>query len=436
MIRQPYSLTLFIAMLLGPLAALGDSPSIKVKRRTDASEEDLRKQLLKMKDIGLNQAEAARLYASVEELSKKKAEVRPDAGPAFYGKIVSPRGFAGLPWITGVDAAAGREDAEALHALSIQLRDSLMKSTPSGDVRPDAKKVKELLTAERGKSAKAREWKSAHAIPALVQLLQAENASMRRLLIEMLAEVDGKEASAALAQRAIFDLSPEVREMAIQALAKRPAREYWPVLSEGLRYPWPAAADHAAEAIAALNLDVYLTDLVNLLKEPDPSLTFDSDKKSFVREVVRLNHMSNCMVCHAPALSKSELLRGRVPSPGEDPPPLYYRETRGTFIRADITYLRQQFSVVQPVASPGKWPGQQRYDYFVLKRPATAAEVQRLMKSATRPRTDLGVESKLSTYSETYPQRDAVLFALRQMTTANPGNTHDDWARYLKDRRK
>jgi hypothetical protein len=140
------------------------------------------------------------------------------------------------------------------------------------------------------------------------------------------------------------------------------------------------------------------------------------------------------MVCHAPAVSKSELLRGRVPSPGEDPPPLYYRDTRGTFIRADVTYLRQDYSVVQPVPSPGKWPGQQRYDYFILKRPATSAEVSKGAKTGLRPRTDLDDQPKLSTYVETYPQRDAVLFALRELTKANAGTTHDEWQKYLKDR--
>jgi len=43
-------------------------------------------------------------------------------------------------------------------------------------------------------------------------------------------------------------------------------------------------------------------------------------------------------------------------------------------------FLRQDFSVVQPVAKPGKWPGNQRYDYFMRKRPLTAIEFKQFTK--------------------------------------------------------
>ena len=90
------------------------------------------------------------------------------------------------------------------------------------------------------------------------------------LLVEMLADIKGKEASHALAQRALFDLSAEVREKAVQFLATRPTQEYQGFLVEALRYPWPAAADHAAEALVALNLTAVVPDLVQMLKEPPP----------------------------------------------------------------------------------------------------------------------------------------------------------------------
>src|SRR5262249_42339003 len=44
------------------------------------------------------------------------------------------------------------------------------------------------------------------------------------------------------------------------------------------------------------------------------------------------------------------------------------------FVRADVTYLRQDFSVLQSVENESKWPKQQRYDYVVRVRPPTLDE--------------------------------------------------------------
>ena len=49
-------------------------------------------------------------------------------------------------------------------------------------------------------------------------------------------------------------VDPDVRRAAVTALSRRPAREYDDALVAGLRYPWPAVADHAAEALVALDL--------------------------------------------------------------------------------------------------------------------------------------------------------------------------------------
>jgi hypothetical protein len=169
---------------------------------------------------------------------------------------------------------------------------------------------------------------------------------IRLLLVELLSNIKGKEAGAALASRALFDLSSQVRDKAVQALVNRPVSEHRQVLLDGLRYPWPAAADHAGEALVAVKDRDTLPALVGLLNEPGPTLPFtvrikEKDKEKEVlatRELVRINHMSNCMLCHAPYLSKDDPVRGRVPVPGEDPPPLYYAEATGPFIRADTTY--------------------------------------------------------------------------------------------------
>src|SRR5207302_7066026 len=97
--------------------------------------------------------------------------------------------------------------------------------------------------------------------------------------------------------------------------------------------------------------------LIEVLAEPDPSEPFqkEEDGKTVwaVRELVKINHHRNCLLCHAPA--DPGPLRGTpvglVPSPVEPMPPsrstAYYAERNGsTLARADITYLRQDFSLM------------------------------------------------------------------------------------------
>jgi hypothetical protein len=91
-------------------------------------------------------------------------------------------------------------------------------------------------------------------------------------------------------------------------------------------------------------------------------------------------------------------------------------------VRADVVYLRQDFSVMQPVEKTlstdshsqkeDPWPSFQRHDYLVRTRALTAAEVKAWQE---RPAAD------------TYPQREAVLFALRGLTGVDAGSSASDW---------
>jgi hypothetical protein len=87
---------------------------------------------------------------------------------------------------------------------------------------------------------------------------------------------------------------------------------------------------------------------------------------------------------------------------------------------ATVTFLRQDFSVVQPVAAPGKWPGQQRFDYLVRERPLTDAE----LKAFVRLKDD-------KTAAE-FVQKDAILFTLRELTQRDGGRDYAGWADLLK----
>ncbi len=420
--------------------AAGDHPKA-MKRLDTLSDEDLRKELFLAPEIGLDQSTATALYAIIEKTNRLTPAkgVQSDIGVKLYCEHVTTKlkrpDMAAIPWRAGQDCQMGNEAAQRLHVLSTQLRRCLRESAPAGDIRPDPSKLLKTINGTPASATKSgvvpvdafdpKEWKTPEALSTILQLLQAENSPIREMLIELLAKIDGKEASTALAQRALFDLSPAVREKAIKELGSRPAADFQKTLVDGFRWPWAPVAQHAAEAIAALNLKTAVPELIALLDEPDPKSAFvprdAKEKLHFVREVVKINHLSNCMLCHAPSFSKSDLVRGRVPIPNEEPPPLYYAETSGLFVRADITYLRQDFSLMQPVTNAKKWPGSQRFDYLLRTRRANAKEMELLRtigKDGTKPADA--------------PQRQALLFALREVTKLDRGTTSEAWSTLLK----
>ena len=74
---------------------------------------------------------------------------------------------------------------------------------------------------------------------------------------------------------------------------------------------------------------------------------------------------------------------------------------------------------MQHVANPDKWPGWQRFDFLVRTRELPAKEAAALDKCGPHPRWLI------------YPQRDAVLFALRELTGEDLGKGSAEWRRFL-----
>ena len=111
------------------------------------------------------------------------------------------------------------------------------------------------------------------------------------------------------ARRAVFDLSPIVREEAVNALRGRGYEEAREVFLAAMRHPWAPAADHAAEALVALEDEGAVKELTALLELPDPSMPVKQDNKWTVRQLVRVNHLRNCLLCHAPSTETSDLVR-------------------------------------------------------------------------------------------------------------------------------
>src|SRR4029078_13293146 len=106
-------------------------------------------------------------------------------------------------------------------------------------------------------------------------------------------------------------------------------------------------------------------------------------KKTFVvREMVKVNHHRNCLLCHSPGNPNqpaNEVLTAATPIPGEQltPPAQGYGSSRpDILVRIDVTYLRQDFSVFQPLADAAPWPENQRFDFLVRERAIPEAEAK------------------------------------------------------------
>jgi hypothetical protein len=392
-----------------------------IKRLHQLDAEELRKQLQLVPEVALDAV--PNTSANLVTLAARaRLDGEPYPGPAILAR--ERLDLASLPLVTGLESVLGKEPAENLQAMSRKLRRAIESCIPkgSGDPRPDPEQLrKKLLDKDGG-------WLKPEAVRCTRQMLAAENGPVRQIMVEVMARIPDRIATETLAITALTDLAPEVREAAVQALKGRPVEDYRPLLLGGLRYPWNGVVAHAAEALVALDGKEATPHLAKALLEPDPNLpvTFTQGKQKLhvVRELVRVNHLANCVLCHAPSLDSADLVRGAVPIPGQPLPgpattPQYY-ESGDSFVRADITYLRQHFSVMQPVLRSGQWPANQRFDYLVRLRPLT-----------TKKEVEQAEALKLKAIT---PQKELLLRAVKELTGKDPGETPDEWQKLEADR--
>jgi hypothetical protein len=256
--------------------------------------------------------------------------------------------------------------------------------------------------------------------------------TQEQLLAEIRKALAGDpDATTKIVRNAVFDVSQASRDKAIKTLRHRARGEVAAALLEFVRHPWPAAAQNAVEALTALNLTETVPLLTKLLQEPDPGTPFYQTlggKETFaVRELVRVNHERNCLLCHAPATRNQGIFLAPIPIPGEPSlapseggyggsalhgprnktgkPRVVTPNLPRINVRVEMTYLREDFSVFQPLAKQGKGTELQRFDYLVRVRPITPAE-----RTAYYVQQSAGVEGSLSEHKE------AILYALRVLT--------------------
>ncbi len=263
-------------------------------------------------------------------------------------------------------------------------------------------------------------------IAATAQLCGGGDTTARRGGVRKIMDVPLPEAVHELARLAVFSFDEPVRELALEALSARrePAPEA--VLLAGLDYPWPEAAANAADAIVKLKRKDLIPHLVARLDAPDPRAPRAEGKSSFAREVVRVNHHRNCLMCHAPAslldAAEPTLLTAAMPVPNESftSPGVGYGGRSILLVRIDVTYLRQDFSELLKVEDAAPWPEMQRFDFVVRKRALTEEEAADLRKS---------LEPKAGEMS---PYRQAALNALRKLTGSGLGADAAAWRKHLK----
>lgn len=267
-------------------------------------------------------------------------------------------------------------------------------------------------------------------LAALSQILMPM-AEMHPGLVKHLSTISHAEATRALARMAIFSGDAEVRKAAIDGLSVRRERDYTAILVDGLRYPWPAVAQRAAEAIATLERKDLLPILVEMLEKPDPRTPLEQEVQGkrvpTVRELVRINHHRSCLMCHAPGNTgkvSPDAVSAEVPLPDRplnSPSGPYNSSRQEILVRVDVTYLRQDFSVLQAVADANPWPEMQRFDFLVRQRVLTDDEAT-TYRDKLKPREE----------GEFSPYHRAALVALRNMTGRDTEPTPQAWRKLLK----
>jgi HEAT repeat protein len=432
-------------------------------RRNRATEAELQLHLARAEEVGLGSAGASvfgQYLASVQQNANQPG----NKGPADTSALLTLLpDLITLSLRDGPGCVLGRKAASHLDLLSRKLRIYLNAVALVG---PNGRPMNVLRERLRGDlRGNKPEWLRAEAVPTINQMLMAEDAPTRGLLVELLAAIPEKPATVALAQRAVFDLDSNVRTAAALALKGRETEVWRQVLVKGLRYPWSAVADFAAEALVQLKDKGAIPDLVALLREPRPGRPYiTASRRVLIREVVKINHLTNCLLCHPPALTGREAvlgvdpvqrisraqLRGSINSAlsgavqnvsllsgghnyaGVSTSPSL--QTIPMLIRGDITFLRQDFSVGFPAPRPVQLLPQ--LEQIARNNPALDRAIRTPLPSVrfdyvvrTRP-VQPRERKKWQALKETSnPHRDAILFALRELTGKDHGDTTQAWDR-------
>jgi hypothetical protein len=387
----------------------------------------------------LNRSEAvkqtAHIFAKISYLNQQKKD-------GFMEALIEKRTeLHGLPFMIGdacrTDEGKGRIMpflSGSLNQALREVRSSRISADQFADLLAELQVRPTLITEKGLKVRVSRENEECYyraLVATLMQVLGPESEKFRVRLARSLATIPHIDATKALAQLAIFAPEQNVRSVAIDGLKLRRDKDYSDVLMQAFEYPLPEVSKRAAEALVKLERKDLLPHLVAVLEKPDPRMpvtkTVKGQEVAMVRELVRVNHHHNCVMCHAPANTPDVptwALKAGVPLPSDPFPSEGGYEPMPSspvppalFVRIDMTYLRQDFSRMMPVANPEPWPTMQRFDFFVRTRALTPTEVQAWQAARPAGKT---------------PYQQSALLALRELTGRDTDPTAEAWRALLK----
>lgn len=398
-------------------------------RRIDQRDSgDLQKELANATEVGLSTTMNPTIAKDMADAARRaESQKKRYAGSVILAK--NRPELAGLPFRVGRETHLYESDAQNMNDMSKQFREAVAESAkdPRTSAAPDVDRLQSILKFRSSSESKPGDdstvalvtpwrWNRPEVVPCIQQMLQAEGTELRRMSCELLREIDSDAATEALVKWAVFDTDSGNRAAAVQALRTRDRQRVGALLAEWVRYPWPRAVEHACEAMVELELKESLPQLAAMLAASDPDAPFEVDLPGtgggvYKREVVRVNHLRNCLMCHPASFKQTELVRGGVPDENSILPPAStpaYYNSNSLQVTAATTYLKQDFSLMQNVRNSGKWPAQQRFDFFVSTK-----QVEPDALRAYRPNAKS-------------PYKEAIRFAIREI--AGPGKDWDsEW---------
>ena len=327
----------------------------------------------------------------------------------------------GLPFVMGKECMSDAKETRDLKQVSFSVGRTIGQFNGSLGSRDNAQNdafrnlaIKEAVSYCMKDDA---DNSSAQKLKTIDQILQIDHPRLRLGMIGALRKSGTNAAVELMVNKAKFDLEPEVRIAATDALADMEPGNIRGLLLDGLKYPWHVVAEHSAEALVRLDDQEAVPQLIEMLDLPHPHLPFQDNDILVQHELVGINHMRNYLLCHSPSTSSSDSVRGLIPHTSRPLPRSYYEppgESAVPFtVRADVTYLEQDFSVVQPVKDSAPWPAEQRFDYVVQKKRLTPAEAEKVARQISQS-----------------PNRNwnAIVFALQELTGEKPAdNSSRNW---------
>jgi hypothetical protein len=396
--------------------------------------EQISKELPKLKAMEAT----AHFMAKINHLNLKKRD-------GFMLALIEQRqDLRGLPFLMGDECRPREEQAKIFGFFAAFVRDARAKEVGrAGKGAAEQEfwaRITNLLSVENSSGQKF-DIGSAHGnkeqldrglVAALTQIMMPESAELRTGFARFLAMIPHIDATKALAKLAIFSPEEEVRAAAIEGLKLRREKDYTDVLIQGFRYPLPAVSKRAAEALVKLERKDLLVNLIDVLESPDPRLPViekrDGKEVTVVRELVKINHHRNCLLCHAPGNTENTpegVLKVAVPLPGEPLPKPSEGGYQSTLppspdivVRLDMTYLRQDFAQMMPVSDAHPWPDMQRFDFLVRTRELSPAEAKTYCEDQEPGRLS--------------PYHRSALYALRELTGRDTEPTAAAWRKLLK----